>query len=56
MSITIKFTRTIWKTGNSLVVALPLELLKAYGLKEGDEVEVYSKNGEITLKKKAGEN
>ena len=54
MSITIKFKRTLRKSGQSLVITIPPELLEAYNLREGDELEIYSKNGLIALEK-AGE-
>ena len=54
MSITVRFKRTLWRSGGSMVVSIPPELLEAYGIREGDNLEVYSKNGSIAIEK-AGE-
>jgi len=51
MSITVRFKRTLWRSGGSMVVSIPPELLEAYGISEGDNVEVYSKNGSIAIEK-----
>lgn len=41
MASKIRFGRTISKSGSSLGVTLPKELLEACGLKSGDHVIVY---------------
>ena len=40
------------KWGNSLSIRLPAALVKALGLKEGDEVELRAKDGVVEVEKK----
>lgn len=44
--------RKVTKIGNSFGITLPTELLKKVGLKQGDDVQVEVKDGEIVLRKK----
>jgi antitoxin component of MazEF toxin-antitoxin module len=48
---TVKFKRTIRKSGGSAAVALPPEILEAMGWKIGDSVEVYAEENKIVVKK-----
>jgi antitoxin MazE len=41
--------RKIFKTGNSLVVSLPKEILTALGLSDGSEVSVELEDGKIVI-------
>jgi putative addiction module antidote len=41
---------TLRKIGNSVGVIIPKEMLDRFGLKEGDELALEAKGGEISLK------
>jgi antitoxin MazE len=42
--------RKIFKTGNSLVVSLPREMLELLGLSDGSDVSVESEDGKIVIR------
>ena len=44
--------QSIFKTGNSLAITVPSNIVKLWGIKPGDQVEVklYPQKGEIRLK------
>jgi len=48
---TIKFRRSIRRSGGSASVALPPEIIQALGWKIGDTVEIWAENGSVILKK-----
>lgn len=39
------------KWGNSIGIHIPISVLRAVGLQEGDRVEIAEKNGEIVVKR-----
>ena len=49
MPITLK--RTLVKIGGSLRLTIPPEIAEMLGIKEGDEVEFSTTNGDVIIKK-----
>lgn len=45
------YKKKLVRWGNSLSLRIPIEYLKSLGLKEGEEVEMEIKKGEIRIKK-----
>jgi antitoxin component of MazEF toxin-antitoxin module len=48
--VSVFMQRKIFKTGNSLVVSLPKEMLTALGLADGAEVLVILEDGKIIIR------
>ena len=45
-------TRKTRLSGSSIVVTIPSQLIEAYGINSGDEIEIIPlKNGEISIRK-----
>jgi len=51
-SIVIYFNRKIGKTGESLYLTIPKELVEALKIEQGDEMELYAKDFETIIVRK----
>lgn len=52
----IIFKRKAFKAGSSVAVTIPSELVKAYGLNIGEQVNIYSYAGGIMIEKEVKQN
>ena len=44
-----RFTRKVFKSGGSFVVAIPPEIMKGLELKPGDELDIYADRDKIVM-------
>ena len=44
-----RFTRKVFKSGGSFVVAIPPEIMKGLDLKPGDELDIYADRDKIIM-------
>ena len=47
----VKFKRSVYRTGNSYRVTIPMPIVDTLGLKTRDRVEIWLDNGNIIMKK-----
>jgi antitoxin component of MazEF toxin-antitoxin module len=50
-SMPVEFEMSVVQVGNSLRVTLPVEIVKAMGLKKGDKVGMVLENSHLRLRK-----
>jgi len=47
----IKFTRTVFKSGDSLRITIPMEIVKALNIKEKDQLVIWLDDSRIIMEK-----
>lgn len=49
----VKFKRSVFKSGDSYRVTIPMDIIRSLEIKEKDELEIWLSNSEIVMKKAA---
>ena len=47
----VKFKRAVFRSGNSYRVTLPMPIVKALGIEEKDELEIWLNDSQIIIEK-----
>lgn len=47
----IKFTRTVFKSGDSFRITIPMEIIKALNIKEKDQLVIWLDDSRIIIEK-----
>ena len=51
MKIPVKFRRSVFKSGDSFRITIPMEIIRTLDIKEKEELEIWLNDSQIVMKK-----